>query len=193
MLREEIILRSKIDPEQLRKASVARIVLGMNRAADVLGGALRRASMSGAIHARTGMLAREWVLERVSGEPLAWRFINRSRQARILEYGGTVRPVKAGALTIPLSGGPALTERGVSRYPEGARQVEEEGHKLFILKTNNKAFLAESVGKGKAAKLEFWYILKKSVTIPAFHYASRAVEESKAAAVQQVRDALEKK
>jgi hypothetical protein len=178
-------------PAKLQKVSVAKLVLGMNRAADVIGGALRRASMSGAIHGRTGMLAKEWILERVSGEPLAWRFINRSPQARILEFGGTIVPKTAGALAVPLSGGPALTERGVPRYPMGPRQAEADGHKLFVLKTAGKAFLAESVGKGKAAKLEMWYILLQSTTIPAFHYASQAVEASKGKALEEVKRALE--
>jgi hypothetical protein len=190
MFQEEIVLRDTIDPEKLQKASVAKIVLGMNRAADILGGTLRRFSAAGPIHARTGTLAREWTLERVAGEPLAWKFVNRNPQAHILEEGGTIRPRTAKALAIPLSGGPALTERGVARYP-GPRGAEAAGHKLFVFKAAGKAFLAESVGHGKAAKLDLWYVLKGSVQIPAFHYASKAIESSKGAAVAEVKRALE--
>lgn len=173
-------------PQELRKVKIKQLVLGMNRAADVMGGTLRRYSMSVVLHGRTGMLAKEWVLKRDTTDPLAWHFINRSPQAAILEFGGEVKPTKAQALAIPITGGPALTERGVPRYA-GPREAEAAGHKLFVLKTGGKAYLAEDTGRGK---LEFWYVLKPSVTIPAFRYATRAVDDSKNAAVKQVEDAL---
>jgi hypothetical protein len=158
MFEASIELRSDVDPEELKKLSVKKLVLGMNRAADILGGSLREFSLSTVLHGRTGTLAREWVLERDPGEVLAWRFRNRMAYAAVQEYGGTITPKNASMLTIPLPG-PALTERGVPRF-KSARDVPG----LFVFKSaSGQAFLAQHTGKGPGG-IALWYILRKSVS-----------------------------
>jgi hypothetical protein len=184
--------RDRVDPEKLRKISIAKLVVGMHRVLDLVGASLRESSLRGAIHGRTGTLARLWELRRVGDDALAWKFTNRAPQARILELGGDVRPTTAKALAIPMSGGPALTEKGVARYPGGPRQAEAAGHALFLFKSkkDGKPYLVESVGKGASAHLEFWYALRGGVTIPPFRYATKAIAAVEEQARRAVADAL---
>lgn len=86
---------------------------------------------------------------------------NQSKQARLHQQGGTIKPRSAKALAIPLS-----TE---ARRIDGARFFPRD---LFVLKANGKAFLAETGGlkgrgKKKSMDLIFHYILLRQTTIPA--------------------------
>jgi phage gpG-like protein len=79
--------------------------------------------------------------------------------AALHQYGGTITPKNAKALTIPLTR-EAARSGGARRFPRP----------LFILKSDNgKAFLAEEVAKGKKGKtkLTLHYLLSQGVRIPA--------------------------
>ena len=87
------------------------------------------------------------------GTSLILTIFSTSPYARIHEYGGTITPRKAGALTIPLSGSPAHTadakqKRGLAR-----------SQNLHLQRMGDNAFLADQSGAP-------WYVLKRSVTIP---------------------------
>jgi len=81
------------------------------------------------------------------------------RYAALQEYGGTVRPVKGKFLAIPV--GPALTGAGVARYAS-ARDVPGLS---FIPTAGGGAVLGKSKGRGKNARMETWFILRRQVTI----------------------------
>lgn len=76
----------------------------------------------------------------------------------IQEEGGIIKPKRAKALTIPLPDN--MTAAGRPRFKKAS---EVEG--LFLLKTNGKAFLVRKAPSGEG--LEFLWMLKKSVKIPA--------------------------
>jgi phage gpG-like protein len=78
-----------------------------------------------------------------------------SKQARLMHFGGTVRPVTAKALAIPLT--PRAKRTPPRQWPAG---------KLFLLRTKTGAFLAEKTGK-KGDKNILHFVLKASVTVPA--------------------------
>lgn len=77
--------------------------------------------------------------------------------AAIQQFGGTIVPKSAKALTIPIT---AEAQRAGSprRFPRV----------LFI--PRGKDYLAESVGKGKRSKLVVHYLLRASVTVTARPY-----------------------
>jgi len=78
--------------------------------------------------------------------------------AGLHQFGGTITPRRAKALTIPLTKEAARAG--------GARRF---GRPLFVLQGNEgeTAFLAEKVTKGKQQKLIRHYLLTKRVTVPA--------------------------
>lgn len=86
--------------------------------------------------------------------------------ARIHEYGGTIRPRRAKALTVPLraaltpSG--ALSGKALIRRKGGGGFTTDYGD-TFLLKTGGKVFVAV---KGPGGRPRLLYILKRSVTIP---------------------------
>lgn len=90
--------------------------------------------------------------------------------AAIHEFGGTIRPRSARALTIPIS-------------PLAARKRARDFQGAFIVKTmGGQAFLAikkgEEGGSGKRAeRIELLYLLKKQVTLRARHYVSNALKD----------------
>ena len=92
--------------------------------------------------------------------------------AAIQEFGGTITPYRAKALTIPLA-------------PEayGKRASDFDG--LFVLKTNGKAFLCGVVND----ELIFYYILLKSVTIPKQPYLRPALAATKKRVIKIIQDA----
>ena len=87
--------------------------------------------------------------------------------ARIHEYGGTIRPKRAKALTVPLrdaltpSG--ALSGKAVLRRKGGGGFTTDYGD-TFLLKTGGKVFVA--VKGRREGDLRLLYVLKRSVTIP---------------------------
>lgn len=74
--------------------------------------------------------------------------------AAIQEFGGDIRPVNAGALTIPIH--KEAKNKRASDFPD-----------LFMVKIKNKAFLARKKGK---KGIEFLFVLVDQVTIPAQPY-----------------------
>jgi phage gpG-like protein len=93
------------------------------------------------------------------------------KYARIHEFGGTITPKKAQYLAIPMAA--AKTGTGVSRY-ESPRQVPG----LFVFKSKaGNLLLARR--EGKKGKLKLFFVLKKSVKIPARPYLGPAVNAIK--------------
>lgn len=83
--------------------------------------------------------------------------------ANIHETGGDIVPKHGRMLAWPVRRGPAQTQGGRNRF-SGPRSYPG---KLFVHRTaDGKFFLAESVGRGKAAKLRMVYHLASRVTIP---------------------------
>ena len=184
MLELEWMVRQGLDPEKLAADVRKRVDLGTARAADIVAGSLRRYSLSIALHGRTGMLARAWGAAIREGEG-AYRLTNRMPYAAIQEEGGEIHAKNVPHLTIPLP--PALTPRGVAKYKSAREAIEKE--KLFYLRNRGtgKEIMAKRIGGGK---IEAWFALKESVTIPASHYATRAIEAAKPAAEREVERAL---
>lgn len=90
--------------------------------------------------------------------------------ARIHELGGTIRPVKAGALTIPMRRKAGARGARASDYPNA-----------FILRLPGRgAYLVRKVGTG----LDFLFVLKKQVRIRAKHYLERTQKEEQTKLVQ---------
>lgn len=88
--------------------------------------------------------------------------------ARIQEEGGRVTAKRGRFLAFPLPGGPAETARGVARY-KSPRQVPG----LSFRPTKSGGILGKTIGKGKRARWQTWYILVPSVTIPGQWFARR--------------------
>jgi len=88
--------------------------------------------------------------------------------ARTQEEGGRIVARRGRYLAFPLPGGPAETARGVARY-KSPRQVPG----LSFRKTKSGGILGKTIGRGKRARWQTWYILVPSVQIPAQWYARR--------------------
>lgn len=113
----------------------------------------------GALKRRSGTLSRNFI-PKVGGSSLSTLFAqisNDTPYAAMHEYGGTIRPVKAKWLTIPLPKN--QTASGVMR--KSARRLFSEGN-AFIA----KGVIFENRG-GKNSKPVPMFALKKQVTIPA--------------------------
>lgn len=86
--------------------------------------------------------------------------------ARLQEYGGTVVPVRAKYLAIPV--GPALNSVGLAKYksPRDAPQLQ------FVqsLKGNPLLVKLTKGAKGEPPSVEVWYVLRRSVKLPARRY-----------------------
>lgn len=185
-------------PEYLREASVrlhARLQkeittsgLRMERAA--------KANLTGTVlNVRTGRLRRS-IRSEVKQEEGGWELALRAggdgaadvKYARIHELGGVIRPTQSRFLAIPV--GPALTPSGVARY---ASPRDVPVPLAFVQSLKGQPLLVEAGGKKKAGRV--WYVLRKSVTIPARPYlapAMKAEEPVLAARLEQIlKDALE--
>jgi phage gpG-like protein len=82
--------------------------------------------------------------------------------ANLHQYGGTIVPVRAKALTIPLTR-EAVRAGGARNFPRP----------LFVLKRSEDprgGALAERVGKGKRARIVVHYLLRKKVQVEARPY-----------------------
>lgn len=119
-----------------------------------------RASISGTVEADTG----GYRLTLSAGGTGGRGEVN---YARLQEEGGTVTARAGGYLRIPLA--PALTGAGVDRFPGPLRVVAPN---LFrVVPVNGRLFLEKTSGSGAG---QFWYVLKKSVTVPATRFLSAA-------------------
>lgn len=103
--------------------------------------------------------------------------------ANILETGGVIKPVNKKWLTIPLK--PALTPAGVTKLPS-ARDYPN----TFAVFRNGKGTIFQRRGKNVVAL----FLLRKSVTIPAFKYMETTAEQSHSqvvnALVDKIREAI---
>lgn len=114
--------------------------------------------------------------------------------AQIHETGGTIKPKNGRFLAWPVYQGPATTAGGRPRF-SGPRAYPG---KLFFHQSPGKMyFLAESVGRGKNAKIRMVYHLVKSVEIspklgfrawvpPAFKRGESRLRAAQSAAVQAI-------
>jgi phage gpG-like protein len=117
--------------------------------------------------------------------------------ARIQEYGGTIKPVRAQYLAIPLEA--VKTPSGVAKF--GPRQAEQFGWQTFIAKhiifgkrpgessaasALSKAF-PDIAASARSASITPLFALKKSVTLPARPYLRPAVK----AKAPEIRDMIE--
>lgn len=102
----------------------------------------------------------------IEAKPVSWNKVRIGTNvvyAAIHEFGGKIKAKNAGALTIPLTKEARLKTAG--DFPD-----------LFILKTKKNTFLARNKEDGQ---IEFVYLLKKSVTIPARPYLRPALYNNK--------------
>lgn len=100
-----------------------------------------------ALQRRTGEMSRSFDLEILGSRlsDLVLRVFSRSKQAKIQEYGGTVRPVNAAWLAIPLDA--AKTAAGVARG--GPRDFKNT---FFATSKNGNLILFQRLGKDKAGR-----------------------------------------
>lgn len=86
--------------------------------------------------------------------------------ARLQEYGGTVLPVKGKFLAIPV--GPALNSIGLAKY----RSARDAPGLVYVQSLKGQPLLVKLVkgSKGEAPRVEVWYVLRQSVTLPARRY-----------------------
>jgi phage gpG-like protein len=162
------------------------------------------ANVSGEIlHRRTGNLARSMgfrierdasgVIESQIGSGASLKTARMS-YANIHETGGTIRPVRAKMLAIPI--GEALTPAGVARFtPRGIERAGYDGS--FVRKSRmGNLILFGKVGSGIGLRVVPLFLLKDKVNIPARKYMSRTVEQTKDQVVQdiigKIREAKEK-
>lgn|SRR3990167_1928443 len=143
----------------------------MVKASQVLAGEIRRSikqwvSSSDATNVRrSGQLARSFVpqIELRDVREIAAKVTSKEVYAGIHEDGGTIKS-RGKLLTIPLKRLPA-------NY--SARDVKNP---VFIRSKKGNLLLAEQIGQGKKARLDFKFVLKPQVTIKAKHYLARAEE-----------------
>ena len=109
------------------------------------------------------------------------------RYAQLQEKGGTVRPLTGKWLAIPV--GPARTAAGVPRY-RSARDVPDL-HSIELY-AGRKAMLAKRLGRGKSARLEPWFILVRSVTVPARPFIGPAMRHIQVGLAADIRAEFDK-
>ncbi len=180
-----------------RGANIQRaLVQGMRDGAIDIVNAIRIGKLSGSpLKVRTGVL-RASLQSRVStGGAGISAFIGvpkdspASSYARILEEGGTIVPKGAGALAIPV--GAALAPGGTPRFPGGPRSVP--GGLIFIdrRKQGKPPLLVKRIG-GRNARLEVFFVLKKSVKIPATKWLSGGIADNLKLFVDALNDEIAK-
>jgi hypothetical protein len=101
------------------------------------------------------------------------------RYARMQEQGGIQKPSTPGIkyLRIPIPGGPALTNAGLDRYPPPLRQTAPPGFfRVHKSEAGNLLLVHDKITRGGKPKMELWYVLRRSVTIPARPYLRPALE-----------------
>ncbi len=87
----------------------------------------------------------------ITADSLIVRVGSNLEYAAIQEFGGDIKPDKAGALTIPI-------------HPDAKNKRAPDFPDLFIVKTDTNTFLARKKGK---KGIEFLFLLVKKATIPA--------------------------
>jgi phage gpG-like protein len=120
-------------------------------------------------HKDTGTLARSIEIDEATPEVPVAHVGSNLAYARILEYGGTIRPKHAKALSIPVNA--------------QARKLRSPRHnsRLFMVKPRGgPPLLVKQIG-GKKSRTEVWFVLKKSVTIAARPYLRPAFENMRGA------------
>lgn len=94
--------------------------------------------------------------------------------AAIHEFGGVIQARNARYLTIPLA-------------PEFKGRYATEFNDLFVKRIRNRLFLVRRLDSGQ---LQFCYILRENVTIPARPYMRPALEKHKDRIVEILRDLI---
>jgi len=94
--------------------------------------------------------------------------------AAIHEFGGVIRARNARYLTIPLS-------------PEFKGRYATEFNDLFVKRIRNRLFLVRRLDDGK---LQFCYLLRENVTMPARPFMRPALEKHKERIVEIIRELL---
>jgi hypothetical protein len=151
-----------------------------------------RSTLADRLQRRSGSLQRAFAFERPEVDKLDMRLGFRSGQpggayARLQEFGGTIKPKRGQYLTIPTE--EALTPSGIlsGKYmirKSGDRYVTDAGE-TFIFKSRGGNLLigikglkrpngegpprqvALSRGRGDAKELKVFYVLRRSVKVPA--------------------------
>ena len=144
-------------------------------------------------HTRSGDLSRSAVIleAQVTDDAISQVSGFTERYAAQVDQGGYIFPKNGRALAIPLE--PVLTGAGVARY---AGPLEDDGapNGLFIVKLFGKVFLAQHVGEGADARLEFRWLLVPSVLQPGTDFYTSVIQERQsqvgAVAAQLVKDDL---
>ena len=133
-------------------------------------------SRGGALNRRTGQLAQSTVGDAL----LEGRFIEvilgvlrgpAGVYAAVHEYGGIIRPKKAKALKVPITGGPALTPSGVER--------DLSDKDLVLITRSGKPpllYVEEDLDRGIETATPA-YVLLPSVKIPERSYLRRGLRE----------------
>lgn len=146
-------------------------------------GELTREVMSRLTKDPTGRLARSFLARVVEGDTITAEAYSDTVYAAIQNRGGTIRPIKAKALAIPLKGS------GGPRRGQGPREF---GRPLFPIRARSGSMLlVERIGKGKRAKIVPRYLLKQSVRIPGVGYldaAAKTLLEQAGIAAEQIAD-----
>lgn len=112
-----------------------------------------------------------------------------TKYARIHEYGGTIRPIRAKLLAVPV--GPALTPAGVPRYPSPravpVRLSYVPAKKAGV--TGCVGLLVENKRRSKAGRI--WYRLYSKVTLPARHWLGKSVKQAANIVPVRIKQAIE--
>jgi hypothetical protein len=170
------------------KASVAQAKLGLEAAEVKLKAAVARSlgllaedwlsTAQARAHVRSGALRGSAdVLDPVIvGTEISVEFGFNIRYGRFRNFGGTIKPVKAKMLAIPLK--PVLTGRGVARYSSPREQRD-----LFVIRLAGKLFLARKRWKRKPKGVPAWqnieldWKLVPSVTQQGDKFLTSVIEE----------------
>ncbi len=131
---------------------------------------------------------------KVDGHAVSWGLpigdLN-ARIARFRETGGTIRPVNAKMLRIPLP--PALTAAGVDRYAGVTfrdRTPWSAGERWFVL-NRGTPLLCQAIGKGKYTKVTPMYVLAYSATIKPHVWFAPTVDFARAGLPTAIRATFE--
>lgn len=166
--------------EAMRRTLIGVALMGEAQAREnatsspkVRSGHLRRS-----ISSETTLEASRVVLTLRAGEGATERY------ASAQEYGATVRPRRGKFLAIPV--GRALTGAGVPRYPS-PRAVP--GLRFVPIRGGSMGLLVKDVGK-RNARSDTYFILLRSVRVPATRYIGRALDSIRPVAADRLADSL---
>lgn len=91
------------------------------------------------------------------------RIIANTEYAAIQEFGGDIRPVNAGALTIPI-------------HPDAkGKSARDFSDLVLIQRKQGPPLLVRIIGKGKAQRMDIMFVLVQKATIPAQPYLGPAL------------------